>query len=176
MRRGQFGFTLIELLVSLFIMTVAAGGAGLAFYQIARNTGRNTDYLSTVRQVENAGYWISRDAQMALTILTTANLTGNDFVSFNWTEWDQDGNPLYYSANYTFINLVNGLGSLQRTYGGGGNSVEVTVVAQNLFYSPGEATSSNTSYSAPDLTLRLTSIYKDFTETRQFTVKHRPGL
>jgi len=176
MKLGEKGYTLIELIIAITIMTLATGAAGAAIFQIVRGTERNNDHMTVVRQVENAGYWIGRDAQMALSVTTTDNLTLPVFLSLSWTDWDDDGNPIYHSANYSFEDLTNGVGKLIRTHGSAGTS-EQTLIAQYIYYNPDDAdNSSNTSYESSVLTVQLTAVLEGIQETREYKVKRRPGL
>ncbi len=58
MKRGERGFTLLELVVAAAIITLASGAAGIATFQVFKGTERNNNYMTAVRQVQNAGYWI----------------------------------------------------------------------------------------------------------------------
>jgi prepilin-type N-terminal cleavage/methylation domain-containing protein len=176
MKLGEKGYTLIELIIAITIMTLAAGAAGAAIFQILRNIERNSDYMTVVRQVENAGYWISRDAQMARVVTTTDNLTLPVFLSLSWTEWNAAGNPIYHSANYSFEGLTNSVGKLKRTHASGGIS-EQTLIAQYIYYNSDDATNtSNTSYESPVLTVKLTAVFEGIQETREYKIKRRPDL
>jgi len=176
MKPGEKGYTLIELLIAITIMVAASGAAGAAIFQVVRGTEHNNDHMTVVRQVENAGYWISRDAQMARVVTTTDNLTLPVFLSLSWTEWDDDGNSIYHSANYSFEGLTDGVGKLKRTYASG-NTSEQTLIAQYIYYNPDDTDStSNTTYESPVLTLKLTAVFEDIQETREYKIKRRPDL
>ncbi|MFC1934159.1 type II secretion system protein J [Chloroflexota bacterium] len=176
MKPGEKGYTLIELLIAITIMALASTAAGAAIFQVLRNTERNNDHITAVRQVQNAGYWISRDARMARIVTTTANLTLPLFLSLSWTEWDALGDPIYHSANYTFEDLTDGVGKLKRMYGSAGASTQ-TLVAQYIYYDPDDAdNTSNTSYQSSVLTVKLTAVFEDFMESREYKIKSRPDL
>lgn len=177
MKFGEKGYTLIELLIAITISAVAAGAAGAAIFQILRVAERNNDHITVVRQVENAGYWISRDAQMALSVNTTNSLASPYFLSLGWTEWDDDGDPIYYSANYSFVSLTDGIGTLRRTYDSSDGTNEQTMIAQYIYYNTDNVDyTSNTSYQNPILTVKLTAVFEDFVETREYKIKRRSGL
>ena len=82
MKQGERGFTMIEWIVSTAIMALIAGAAIMSTFQVVNDTEQTNDRMIVVRQVENAGYWISRDAQLA-TSLDTENLTSPDFLILN---------------------------------------------------------------------------------------------
>ncbi|MFC2071710.1 type II secretion system protein J [Chloroflexota bacterium] len=177
MKPGDKGYALIELLIAITIMVMAAGAAGAAIFQVLKNTERNNNYMTVVRQVQTAGYWICRDTQMALSVTATGNLTLPDFLVLSWTEWDTDGDPIYHSANYTFEDLTDGVGKLKRTYISSAGASEQTMVAQYIYYSPDDvANTSSTSYESSVLTVQLTAAFEGILETREYKVKHRPGL
>ncbi|MFC2035966.1 type II secretion system protein J [Chloroflexota bacterium] len=176
MKLGEKGYSIVELLIAITIMVLAAGAASTAIFQIIRNMERNNDHITVVRQIENAGYWISRDAQMARVITASDNLTLPGFLSLSWTEWDAIGDPTSHSANYSFEDLADGVGKLKRTYGSA-NTTEQTLIAQYVYYDPDDANStSNTSYESPVLTVKLTAVLEGFQETREYKIRRRPDL
>ncbi len=174
MKPGEKGFTLIELIIATSIMVLASGAAGAAIFQVLRNTERNSNHMTVVRQVQNAGYWISRDAQMALSANTTDNLT---FLSLSWTEWNDAGDPIYHSARYFFEDLTDGVGTLKRSYWSSAGANQMTLVAQYIYYNPSDAgNTSNVSYQSPILTVRLTAFLEESLKTREYKIKRRPGF
>ena len=176
MKKSEKGYSLIELLVAVTIMVLAATGAGSAVYQILKNIENNNDRMTVVRQVENAGYWISRDAQMARALSTSDNLTDPDFLSLSWTSWDDAGLIVDHSANYTFVNVTDKIGDLKRTYTNG-VTTQTTIVAQYIFFDLADTSStSNTTFNAPLLTVRLTAKYDQVEESREYSIQRRPGF
>ncbi len=176
MKHGEKGFTLIELIIATTIMVLASGAAGAAIFQIFGGTERNSDHLTVVRQVQNAGYWISRDAQMAQSVITD-NLTPPDFLILSWTEWDAAGDPTYHSARYSFEDLTDGIGKLKRSHWSSAGANEQTLVAQYIYYDPNDVDdTSKASYQSPVLTVQLTALLEGTLETREYKIKHRPNL
>ena len=125
MKLGEKGYTLIELVVAITIMVLASAAASAAIFQIYKNIERNNHNMTTVRQVQNAGHWISRDVQMAQAV-TTDNLTLPDFLVLNWTEWDDAGDPVYHSARYFFEGLTSSIGNLKRNHWSSAGASEET--------------------------------------------------
>ena len=175
MKLNEKGFTLIELLIAITIMVLAIGAAGGAIFQIFRGMESNNDHMTAVRQVQNAGYWISRDAQMAQTV-TTDGLTLPDFLVVNWTEWDDAGDPIYHSATYFFEDLTDGIGTLMREHWSSAGASEETLIAQYIYYDPGVDNTSNASYLSPVLTVQLTALFEKTRETKEYQITHRPNL
>ena len=175
MKSSDKGFTLIEVLISITIMALASGAAGAAIFQILRNTERNSDHMNAVRQVENAGYWISRDAEMSSSANATGILTPPNFLVLNWTEWDASGNPTSNTARYFFENLTNGIGTLKRNHWNTAGTNEYTLIAQEIYYNPGDpANTSNASFQDSLLTVKLTSRIEQAFESKEYKVIGRP--
>jgi len=176
MKPGEKGFTLVELLIAITIMVLASGAAGAAIFQILRGTERNNNHMTAVSQVHNAGYWISRDAQMAQSV-TTDNLTLPDFLILSWTEWDAAGDPTYHSATYSFEDLTDGIGKLKRNHWSSAGASEETLVAQHIYYVPSDSdNTSKASYQQPVLAVQLTALFKGSLETKEYKITHRPNF
>ncbi len=173
MKPGEKGFTLIELLVAITIIALASGAAGTAIFQVLRNTERNSDLMTAVRQVENAGYQISRDAGMAQSVNATANLTLPDFLILSWTEQDTGDD---YEVTYTLEDMPEGqLKTMLRNQSVNGGSSNITFVAQYIDPDP-EKTSGN--FTSGTLTLTVTSTVGvgslTQSETRIYEIVPRP--
>ena len=69
--KNQKGFTLIEILIAMAITGLIAGGITGAISHVIIGSARSTNHMTAVRQVQDAGYWVSRDAQMAQDITLT---------------------------------------------------------------------------------------------------------
>lgn len=176
MKRNEKGFTLLELVVAITIIALTSTAAAMAIFQIYKVTERNNDNINAVRQVQNAGYWISRDAQMAQTI-SADNLTLPNFLILNWTEWDAQDEPIYHSATYFFEDLSNGVGRLKRTHWSSTGADEQTLIANYIYYNLGNPDdSSKASYQNPVLTVQLTAFFEDSMETLEYRISHRPNL
>ncbi len=168
MKYGEKGFTLLETVIAIALIAVATGSAGAATFQIFRNTERNNDYITAVRQVHNAGYWISRDTQMAQSVATEPG-----FLTLSWTE-DATGDPIYHSVTYSFEDLTDGIGKLKRNHVSSAGADEETLVAQYIYYDPNDVDdTSKASYQSPVLTVQLTALFKETLETREYKIKHR---
>lgn len=177
MKAGEKGYTILEILIASTIMVIASGAGGAAVFQVLKNTDRNNDRITAVRQAENAGYWITRDAHMAVSMTATGDLSLPYFLSISWTRWNDDGAPIYHSANYTLEDLTgvtSGVGNLKRVYGSSAGESRETLVAQYIYYDPDDGDdTSNTSYEDEVLTVKLTAIYDDAMESREYKVKSR---
>ena len=176
MKRGEKGYTLIELAVSLAVIVLISGAASIAIIQTLKGTETNNTHMNAVRQVQNAGYWLCRDARVAQSV-NTENLTLPDFLVFSWTEWDSDYEEIYHSATYSFEGLADGIGNLKRTHWSSAGANEETLIAQHIYYSPADPDdTSKADYQAPLLTLQLTAIVGGEMEIREYRIQHRPNI
>ena len=78
LKTGEKGFTLLELLVTIAIAVIVVGAASMTIITIMRLTPRTNNWAIALRQVQNAGYWISRDVQMSEDITVG---TGSTFLT-----------------------------------------------------------------------------------------------
>ena len=176
MKLGEKGFTLIEFLVSITIIVLASGAAGAAIFQVVRGTESNNNHITTIRQVQNAGYHISRDAQMAQSV-TADGLTSPDFLVLNWTERDYVDDPTYHSVTYFFEDLTDGVGKLKRSHWSSTGINEQTLVAEYIYYDPDAPDdTSKASYQSPVLNVQLTSLFEKTRETREYKINLRPNF
>lgn len=177
MKQKKNGFTLVGLAVTLAIMSIIGSAAATATFQVVKSTGRTGNYLTAVRQVQNAGYHISHDAQMAESMITD-NLTPPNFLVLNWTEQDYDGgDPIYHSVTYFFEGLSGGVGKLKRNHWSSAGASEETLIAEHIYYDPSDPeNSSKAVYLSPELTIRLVALYEEARETREYKVIRRPNF
>jgi prepilin-type N-terminal cleavage/methylation domain-containing protein len=104
---NQNGFTLIELLVALAIAAVIMAGVATTIYQLLSVQASSSNRMYAVRQVQNVGYWVSQDVQMAHNISfddeTTFDVT--ELLVLNWIEWDGSlGETVEYETRYVIDN------------------------------------------------------------------------
>ena len=177
MKRGEKGFTIIELAVAIAIMAFIGSAAATSIFQVIEGTERGNNQMTVVRQVHNAGYWISRDTQRAESVVTD-NLTAPDFFILTWVEQDYGGGELiHHSVTYFFTDLSDGIGEIMRSHWSSGGANEQTLVADYIYYDPGDPDdTSKASYQSPVLTVQLTAILEDAAETREYMIKRRPNI
>jgi prepilin-type N-terminal cleavage/methylation domain-containing protein len=97
--KSQKGLTLIELMVALAISGIISGGITMTFYQLVTGGIRASNHMTLVRQVQNAGYWVSDDAQAAQDV--DDNPAGGEFLVLTWTDWDGVVNTVTYTLDGT---------------------------------------------------------------------------
>ena len=156
MKQSEKGLAVAELIVAISIMAIVSGSAATAIFQVSRGTEYNNARMTVVRQVQNAGHWISRDTQMAQSVNT--EVTSPDFLIISWTEWASNDDPIYHSTTYFFEDLTDGIGTLKRSHWSSAGANEQTLITQHIYYKPSDSDeTSKVSYQTPELTLRLTA-------------------
>ena len=110
LKLGEKGFTLIELIVGISIAVFVVGAASTATIAMMRLGPRNSDWAIALRQVQNAGWWISRDVQMSQGDITIG--TGATYLTLTLP---QDQNPANNKQIvYQFQDMAGGLKRLSR--------------------------------------------------------------
>lgn len=129
MKLGEKGYIYLELIVAIAIAALVAAATSMAIFQVLKNSESNSNHMTAVRQVQNAGYWIGRDTYMAQSV-TAANLTSPDFLVISWTE-ENSGDM--YQVVYTLENMPdNELRTLMRNQSINGETGDTTLVAQYI--------------------------------------------
>ncbi len=99
MKQLERGFTLIELLMVTAILGLIVNGATMSIYQVLKNTERNRNQMTAVSQVQNAGYWVSLDAQRAQTVDAEGLGGGGMSIVVSWQQ--SESGSLEESGQYT---------------------------------------------------------------------------
>jgi hypothetical protein len=176
MKKRELGFSTIEVIVTIGISALIALGSTYVTDQTIRINGRTQDNMTAITQVENAGYWLTVDAQMAEDIVTEG-LTSPDFLNMTWTEWVLNDDSIYHSVTYYFEDLDDGIGTLMRYHWSSSGANETTIVGQYLYYDTDDpGNTSQAEYDSPTFTIRLVSTFGETTEKREFQVTNRPDF
>jgi len=168
--RGEKGFTLIEVLVVVGILGAIMGVMAMTVMTIMIVSPKSNDHVIALRQVQNAGYWISRDTQMAQNIHT--NLTAPEFLILTWTDWDlSGGGNIYHSVTYTLEDMPDGVKKLMRRHQDSEGEDEQILIAEYIYYDPGGDPDNSTKiidYQNPTLTVRMTATSGEVTVIREY--------
>lgn len=167
--RNQRGLTLIGLILAIAIGVVIVAATTTTIFQLISGSDRSSNHMTAVKQVQNAGYWISHDAQMAQpkSFVDTADLTPPEVLKLAWIEWDGKINEV----TYTLIG-----GELQRSHSISENT-ETNIVAEYIELANCDFT--DTDEDGVDDTLVFTVIatvsgLQPASETRVYEVIPRP--
>jgi prepilin-type N-terminal cleavage/methylation domain-containing protein len=164
--KKQRGFTLIELLIAIAITSLITGGITTAIFQTFTVNARTSSHMTAVRQVQNAGYWISHDAQMAQEVLIGA---GAGFpLTLTWTEWvDSTENKVTYT-------IADG-GELKRSHYENDVLTSEMIVARYI-----DSTKTSCQVTAGVLIVTVTAAVGDYpetvSETRVYKITPRPNI
>jgi len=174
---AERGFTIIELAVALAIMAVIGTAATTVTFQVFQGTERDNENMNVVYQVRNAGYWITRDTQMAEGVAITG-LESPNFILLTWTEQDYEGgDPVYHTITYLFADMTDGIGKLKRNHWSSAGENKSTLVAKNIYYDLTDpANTTKVSYEDPVLTVRLATQFGDASQSEEYTIARRPNL
>lgn len=103
LNKNQLGFTLLELLIVLAITGIVTSATTMTIFQVLDGNARSNNHMEAIRQVQNAGYWVSRDAKMAQ-VIDIGNDPGTpelELVTLTWTEWDNTAHQVTYKLQGT---------------------------------------------------------------------------
>jgi len=123
-RRTEKGFTLIELLVGLAITSVIIVAMGMTITTLVTNSQGTTERSTALRQVQNAGYSISHDVQMAETV-TPDGTSGFPLTLDIPIDTDENND---YSVDYLF----DGNKLKRQVYDSSHTLIKETVVAEYI--------------------------------------------
>ena len=164
--KNQKGFTLIELIMVIAITALIIGVIVMSISLVFNVSARSDNHMLAVRQVQNVGYWISRDVQMAQSVKTDEVSTTGFPLYVAWKDWDTNLHEITY-------NLL-GNGELKRSYsvnGGGASEILIAQYIESIEVAPRP-------FTGDKLTLTVTAAVggwpKVENETRVYEIVPRP--
>jgi prepilin-type N-terminal cleavage/methylation domain-containing protein len=95
--KSQKGMTMLELLVAFAVTGIISGGITTTLYQMVTGSARTNNHMMAVKQVQNAGYWVSRDAQAAQSVAVDEGEATGFPLTLAWTDWDDTENTVTYT-------------------------------------------------------------------------------
>ncbi len=134
MKRREKGFTVLEALIGVAIMAIVVGAVAMTITTLLLNEGQAAGQNTALPQVQNAGYWISRDVQMARIV------TLGEPGVFLRLDIPRDDNP---DNDYTIDYLFDSDKLKRQVYDSLGTLTSETFIAEYI-------DTSNTTFSALD--------------------------
>jgi prepilin-type N-terminal cleavage/methylation domain-containing protein len=168
--KPQRGFTLIELLIAIAIVGLIAGGITAAINQVLTINTRASNHMVAVRQVQQAGKEVSKDALQAQPDKIDDGPPGA-FLALNWTDWEGGNNTVIYTLQP--MPSSSGLKILARnhTIDGIAQATALPIVAEYIDPDP-----QNTSceFVGGVLIFKVTARVGTESETRVYEIEPRP--
>jgi prepilin-type N-terminal cleavage/methylation domain-containing protein len=164
-KTNQKGFTLIEIVIALGIFGLVIAAASGTIAQVFQSS-RSSEHMTALRQVQTAGYWVSKDGIEAESLTTQGY-----FLYVKRTDWD-DGD--IHEVVYSLQDMMpsGALKQLQREESLNGVPATTTIVSR---YIDPEQTSCVWDANAKALTFTVTATMNQQTETRTYEVQPRPS-
>jgi len=98
LQKGEKGFTLIELVIAIAITGLIGAGITTAILQTFNLSSRTTNHMAAVREVQEAGYWVSLYAYTASDIEITGD-SGFPLV-LRWVDFETyEKNEIVFSLD-----------------------------------------------------------------------------
>ena len=162
-RRREKGFTLIEVIVGLAITSVIIIAFYMTITTLVTNSQGTTERSVVLRQVQNAGYLISRDVQMAEDV-TLDGTGGFPLILDIPVNTDENNN---YSVNYLF----DGDKIMRQVYDSSHTLIKETPVAE--YIDVGTTTFSALDTNTYELTVKACN--GEAVAERSYQIKQRLG-
>jgi len=96
-QRDQRGLTLVELLIAIFLAGVVTSGITMTIFQVFDINSRTSSHMTAIRQVQHAGKQVSQDLLQAQRIDIEDNPDTPEFLTLNWTDWDNSQHGIVYN-------------------------------------------------------------------------------
>jgi prepilin-type N-terminal cleavage/methylation domain-containing protein len=182
-KSNQRGFTLIELIIAIAIVAFVTGGVVTALFQVFNVNKLNSDHLAATRQVQNAGFWISQDSQMAQIVRTDDDIgtVENEILILSWTGWGydigDDRGTDYVEIRYYYDAATSEIWRNEvkttNTYNDAGQLIDTTI-SSSLFHVAQFITSATTTLSGSQIGVTIVAEVADASEQRTYEVSPRP--
>lgn len=154
-------FTLIEMIIAVALVGILGAGITTFTVQTITETKRSSNHMQVIQQLQNAGFWVSRDVQMAQTV--TPGPSAGFPLQVNWT--DQNLNTFQVT-----FSLSGGV--IKRSLVKNGQAAVTTTVAQFIDSTP---SLTNCTYANNLLTFNITSKLGKSSMSRTYKINKRPG-
>jgi len=96
LKKGERGFTLVEMLIVVALIGLISAGITASIMQVLTINTRASNHMIAVRQVQQAGKEVSKDALQAQPNKIDVNPSGG-FLALNWTDSEDLENEVVYT-------------------------------------------------------------------------------
>ena len=86
---SEEGYSLLGTLIALALMGIITAGIMMGIYQIYNVSSDRTNHILAIREVQNAGRWLTLDGQKAVTITPTQDSNGFP-LTISWDDPDDN--------------------------------------------------------------------------------------
>ena len=173
-KRHENGFTLIELVVGIAIAGSIMGVMSMSVIMMMKVSQQNSDHALALQQVQNAGYWVSRDIVQAQVIDEAP--AAPELLVLQWVEINDAGISENCTVTYQLDDMADGTKKLSRKLEVDGALQAQILVAQYLYYEPVSDPDTSTmvlDYLSPLLKFRITAMLGTATVSRQYEATQR---
>ncbi len=172
MHNGQGGFTLLELIIAIAIAGLITAGITVAIMQILTINTRASNQMIAVRQVQQAGKEVSKDALQAQP--SKIEIEPDDppgaFLVLNWTDWEGGNNTVIYTLQDMPSSPDLSVLARNHTINGTPEATAPPVVAQYI-----DPTQTSCVRNGTLLVFTVTATVGEQSETRIYEIEPRPS-
>jgi len=167
MWRNDKGFTLVEVLAVVAILGAIMGVMSMSVISIMRIAPANNDRAVALRQVQNAGYWITRDILTASDVNVDSDPGTPQFLTLTVPLTPATDKTVVYELQ-TVSGTIKKLMRIEQDTG------QQRLIAEKVFYDPPSPDSTGASYVSPEFTLTVTAIVSGAEKvSRQYAATQR---
>ena len=140
----QSGYTLVETVIAAGVAAMIVGVLGSAIFLFMRVTEEGNDEFRALHDVQNAGYWLTRDGERAETA-EVGGASGDMTLTLTWTEDATTHTAIYHRLETDTMILQrdhnDGEGTTEKTVARYVSSVDFSIsgglITATVTYSPG---------------------------------------
>lgn len=100
LKRGQRGFSLVELVIVVALAGIVGVAITATAFQVFTFSTRTSNQMTAIRQVQQAGFWVSPDVMMSDPDEVDVDPGGGKFLVLGWTH-----NGTVHEVDYILENI-----------------------------------------------------------------------